>query len=408
MTLTLKEIYDRYSIRDFTRVIEIKRLNADGVTYENDWQNVETLSGLKLLEKSVSSINRKISNNNYSFGIVTVANVTITLNSKNGQFDDETNSSSVFSGFTRHKSLIRVRDGYIDKYTDTANPVGVYATVFEGFIDAGATATRVDNDNVLQIFQCIDTLSFLLKQFTLSDMGSLTSTNLDDLIYEILNRSEFTTFFTVNTGNITPGYNITSFDISQYEPQTQLFTLFENFSIGHSFFYVKESVFFYLGITSGTANTLSVGSKKLIKFSKYNNGITNVFERFFWQDEPSITFTASPNRYNRGKTIEIKGATDNTQRQNLLDNIGNIAKIKRKEFNISIPYYMNVFVMDTITVSSPQIIPDDAFIWGISNWGEKRWRKGIQADNITNNASWLVRSVKHTNFKTQLLLQEII
>ena len=96
------------------------------------------------------------------------------------------------------------------------------------------------------------------------------------------------------------------------------------------------------------------------------------------------------------------------QRQNLLDNIGATVKIQRKEFAINIPYYMNISVMDTVTVTSPQIIPDDAFIWGISNWGEKKWRKSLQADNIVNNANWLVRSVKHNNYKTQLIVQEII
>lgn len=408
MTLTIKQIYDRYSVRDFIRKIEIKRLNTDLTTYESTWQDVEQLSKLKLLDNSVAAISKKIANNNYSFGIVTTGNVTIKLNSKNGQFDDENNSTSIFKGFIRHKSLIRIRDGFIDKYTDPNNPINVYSTVFEGFIDVTATGTKVDDENLQQNLVCIDSLSFLLKEYTVSDMGSLTSTNLNDLIYEILNRSEFTPFFTVDTGNINAGYNISSFDISQYEAQTQLLTLFENFSIGHSYFYVRDNIFYYSSITSGLSNILTIGPKKLEKFSNYNNGIANIFEKLFWEEQPTITFTASPNKYNRSKTINIKGATDNTQRQNLLDNIGANTKIQRKEFTISIPYYMNINVMDIVTVTSPQIIPDDAFIWGISRWGEKRWRKLLQADNIVNNASWLVKSVKHSKYKTRLVVQEII
>lgn len=408
MTLTVKQIYDRYSVREFCRKVEVKRLNSDGLTYESNWQDVEELSKLKLLEKSVGSISKKIANNNYSFGIVTTGNVTIKLDSKNGQFDDENNSSSVFNGFIRHKSLLRIRDGFVDNYTDPENPVNVYNTVFEGFIDVTATGTKVDNDNLKQSLVCVDTLSFLLKEYSISDMGALSSTTLETLIYEILNRSEFTTFFTVDALNINAGYDITSFDISQYEAQTQLFTLFENISIGHSFFYVKDGVFYYRSITSGLTNVLTVNAKKLEKFSNYNSGISNVFEKFYWQDQPTITFTASPNKYNRSQTLEIKGCTDNTQRQNVLDAIGASAKIQRKEFTISIPYYMNISVMDTVTVTSPQIIPDDAFIWGISRWGEKKWRKALQADNIDNNGTWLIRSVKHSNFKTQLVLQEII
>lgn len=409
MTLTVKQIYERYSVREFCRIIEVKRLNADGASYESDWQNIEELSKLKLLDKSVGSISKKIANNNYAFGIVSVGNVTLSLNSKNGQFDDENNTSSIFFGYTRHKSLIRIRDGFVDYYTDSNNPVNVYETVFEGFIDITSTGTKVDDENFKQNLVCIDLLSFLLKDYTISDMGTLSSTTLETLIYEILNRSEFTDFFTVSSGNINAGYDISSFDISQYEGQTQLFTLFEDFSIGHSFFYVKDNVFYYRATTSGLTNVITIGDKKLEKFANYNSGISNVFEKLYWEDEDSITFTASAIKYNRSKTINVKGCTDSTQRQSLLDNIGATSKIQRKEFTINIPYYMNIYVMDTVTIETPQIIPSDAFIWGLSKWGEnKKWRKPLGADNIPNNASWLVKSVKHNQFKTILILQEIV
>lgn len=439
MTLTITQIYDRFSVRDFTRKIEIKRLNSDGVTYEADWQDIETLSGLKLLENAVKSINFKLSNNNYSFGIVTTGNVNVLLNSKNGQFDDETNSSSVFRNFLRHKTLIRIRDGFVDSITDPSNPVDVYKTVFQGFIDATATGTKVDDENLKQNFQCIDLLSFLLKQYTISDMGTLTSTNLDDLIFEIMNRSEFTDFFSVETGKIDAGYNIQNFDISQYEGQTTLFSLFENFSTGHSFFYVKEEVFYYRSIFEGLVPDsgtfvdfdfqdgtsydfqdnvqydfnkqvpLTINKNKLIKFASYNDGVANVFERFNWTDDDTVSFTASPNIYNKGKTISIDGAIDQTERQNLLNIIGNVSKIQRKEFQVTIPYFMEVYIMDEIIVESPSIIPDDAFVWGVSRWGgPDKWRKSLQADNIPNNATWLIREVKHNNFKTTLTLQEII
>jgi hypothetical protein len=71
---------------------------------------------------------------------------------------------------------------------------------------------------------------------------------------------------------------------------------------------------------------------------------------------------------------------------------------------------MDIFVMDKILVSSPDIYPDDAFIWGVSRWGEgKKWRKSLKADNIQNNVYWLVKQINHSkNLQTTLLLQEII
>ena len=407
MTLTIEQIYDRFSTRDFVRKIEIKRRNADGVTYESTWQDVEELSGLKLLDKSVKNIRYSLSNNSYNFGIVKVQNSKVVLNSKNGQFDDELNSSSVFNGFIRHKSLIRIRDGYVDKFTDPDNPVDVFSTVFEGFIDGTSNTTKVDKDNLIQTLQCTDLLSFLLKELTVADMGALTSTLLSDLIEEILDRPEFTDFFTVSASNINPGYDIASFDISQYEGQTQLYTLFENFSIGHSFFFVKEGVFFYKEITDGNPISFIVDDKKLIEFADYDNGIKNVFEKLFWEDS-SESFTSSPNKFNRSKTINVKGATDTTQRQNLLNVIGGITKIQRKKIRIKMPYFMNIFILDSITIDSPEIIPEDAFIWAVSKWGEKRWRKSLKADNISTSDNWIVRNINHSNFITTLIVEEDI
>jgi len=408
MTLTITQMYDRYSVREFCRKIEIKRRNIDG-TYESDWQDVVDLTGLELLEKSAASINFSIANNSYNFGIVTSGNVMINLNSKNGQFDDEINSGSVFKGFIRHKSLIRVKDGYVDNYTTPSAPVPVYKVVFQGFIDGIGTATKVDDENFKQTLQCLDLLSFLLKQYTVADVSTLTSTTFNDVVYEIMNRSEFTDFFSVDVANISAGYNATSIDMSQYEEQTQLFTVFENISVGHSFFYVKNDVFYYKPVNSGNPTSFAVNAKKLIKFSQFNNGISNIFELFYWTDEPTIKFVASDNTYNRSQTIDVKCVTNNTQRQNLIDVIGSVGKLKKREFLLEIPYFMDIFILDEIKVESPSIIPDDAFIWGISKWGEgKRWRKSLQADSIPNNATWLVRDVKHSNFKTKIKMQEIL
>ena len=403
--LTISQIYNRYSVREFCRVIEIKRRNEDN-SYESQWQNVEILSGLPLLEKSVNTISYKASNNSFNFGIVTVGNVAITLNSKNGQFGDENNSGSVFNGFIRHKSIVRIRDGYVDNYTDPNFPVKVFKTVFEGFIDGTSDNTKVDDENFLQTLQCVELMSFLLKEYRVADMGVLTSTTINTLVYEILNRPVFTNFFTVNSLNISAGYNISSFDITQYEAQTTLLTLFENFSIGHSFFYIRDGIFYYSAINSGNVSSFEINAKKLIKFSAYSPGISNVIELFNWEEQPDITFVASPNKYNKSQTINIKGCTDTAQRQNVLNTIGNLAKIQRKEFKISIPYFMDVFVMDEIVVQSPQIYPSDAFIWGVSKWGEKVWRRSLKADSIDDSATWLVREVKHSNFKTEIILQE--
>lgn len=405
MTLTLEQIYTRYGQREFARVIEVKRRNTDD-SYEASWQNIETLSGLRNLNNAVSNISYSTPQDGYSFGIVKVGNLKLKLNSKYGQFDTENNENSIFYGYLRHKSLIRVRDGYVDKYTDYDVPVDVLVTVFEGFIDGTSTGTKVDDDNILQEIQCVDTLSFLLKENTIADMGVLSQTTLSNVIYEILNRATFTDFFTVDSGNITPGYDITTLDLSQYEGQTQLYTVFENLSLGHSVYFVRDNIFYYQAIKDNETTTFSVDEKKIIKLSNYNNGADVVFEKFYWEDS-SESYTAPTSLYNQTKTINIKACTNSTQRQNVLNYVGGVARIQRKSVKLEIPYYPNIFVMQKITADYPEILPADAFIWDVSNWDEAVWRLPISASPITQ-VNWVIRDIKHSNFKTTIILEEVI
>jgi hypothetical protein len=153
---------------------------------------------------------------------------------------------------------------------------------------------------------------------------------------------------------------------------------------------------------------LIIGDRKLVKFSNYESGISKVYEVFTWEGEEAIKFEASPNKYNRNQSIAIDGITNNTQRQNIIEYMGSIARVQRREFTIEIPFYPDLFVLDEVTIKTPEIIPSDAFIWGVSDWGEDRWRKALKADNIPATDQWLVREITHSRGKTKVKVQEIL
>ena len=433
--MSLIEVYNQYSSREFVRKVEIKRKLATG-GYENDWQDVVALSGLPLLDKTVGSISFKLPSDGYNFGLVTVGNLKLKLNSKQGQFDDEGNANSVFyPNYQRHESLVRVNDGYIDRKTGQE----FTKQVFFGFIDGISRSTRVDNDNITQNLQCVDALSFLLKKYTLSDMGNLVSNSLDDLIFEIMNRSEFTDFLTVINTNIQAGYDIQNIDLSQYEGQTQLLTIFQDLSKGHSFFFLDEQEFYYrkvnLPIQRGIENdtildeagnilldeaedsilseeniykAFDVKKDKVIKFTNYDEGLSQVYEKIYWADNETVSFISPTNKYNKSKTIDIKGVVDNTQRQNIVNIVGSITSLARKKVIIEIPYYQDINIFDEITVQEPIFLLNDAFIWDISRYDDgKRLDAFFRADNVNLNQTWLIIEINHSNFKTKIKLQEI-
>jgi len=433
--MSLAEVYNPYSNRDFTRKIEIKRkLATDG--YENDWQDVVALSGLPSLLKTVGSISFKLPSDGYNFGLVTVGNLKLKLNSEQGQFDDKSNANSVFyPNYERHETLIRIKDGYIDRKTGQE----FTKQVFFGFIDGISRSTRVDNDNINQDLQCIDALSFLLKKYTLSDMGNLVNNSLNALIFEIMNRSEFTDFLLIDNVNIEAGYDIQNIDLTQYEGQTQLLTIFQDLSIGHSFFFLDEAKFYYRKVNlpiqrgedfidflfqdgdqymfqdgdSYSYNTniykaFDVKKDKVIKFSNYDEGLSQVYEKIYWQDNETVSFISPNNKYNKSKTIDIKGVVDNTQRQNIVNIVGSITSLARKKVMIEIPYFQDINIFDEITVEEPIFLLKDAFIWDLSKFDDnKRFDGFYRADDINLNQTWLVIEINHSDFKTKIKLQEI-
>jgi hypothetical protein len=405
--MSLVEIFNQYPSREFKRKVEIKRRLTTG-DYESDWQDVVALSGLSLLENAVGSISYKLPSDGYNFGLVTVGNLKLKLNSKQGQFDDEGNVNSVFyPSYQRHESLVRVNDGYIDRKTGQE----FTKQVFFGFIDGVSRATRVDNENILQDLQCIDALSFLLKKYTLGDMENLTNNlSLNDLIFEIMNRTEFTNFVNINNSNVQAGYDIQNVDLTQYENQTQLLTIFQDLSTGHSFFFLNEQDFYYRKVNLPLDRGFSFDAKKekIIKFSNYDEGLSQVYEKIYYQDNSSVSYIAPELKYNKSKTIEIKGVQDNTERQNIVNAIGAITSLPRKKIMIEIPYFQEVNIFDEITIEEPIFLLKDAFIWDLSKFdGGKKLDAFFRADNINLDQTWLVIEINHSSFKTKIKLQEI-
>lgn len=405
--MSLVEVYNQYSSREFIRKVEIKRKLATG-GYENDWQDVVALSGLPLLDKTVGSISFKLPSDGYNFGLVTVGSLKIKLNSKQGQFDDEGNANSVFyPNYQRHETLIRINDGYINRKTGQE----FTKQVFFGFIDGISRSTRVDNDNITQNLQCVDALSFLLKKYTIADMGNLTNNpSLNDFIFEVMNRAEFTNFLNISSSNIQAGYDIQNIHLNEYEGQTQLLTIFQDLSIGHSFFFLNEQDFHYRKVNLPLNRGFSFDAKKdkIIKFSNYDEGLSQVYEKIYYQDNTSVSFIAPVVKYNKSKTIEVKGIKNNTERQNIVNAVGAITSLARKKVIIEIPYFQDINIFDEITVQEPIFLLKDAFVWDLSKFDDgKRFDAFFRADNINLDQTWLVIEINHSNFKTKIKLQEI-
>jgi len=117
------------------------------------------------------------------------------------------------------------------------------------------------------------------------------------------------------------------------------------------------------------------------------------------------------------ETCDIKGITNNTQRQNLINYLLTRSKDAKPYFSLSLPYFPVIKLLDRVKVQSFGSAPRDAVRWGMFKWTDKdtgdpntapRWRKpaGIR---ISSDDEWMVRGISHdANFRTIVELQKIL
>lgn len=400
---TYDTLYQKYNGLKTELKIEIDRINSSGV-YEGSWTDIEKLVANDILvHDSIPSMSYKLASDSINFGVLRVPDCTLKLLSTNGEFSSETNFQSIFSGFVRHKSLIRISHGYTDPKTD----IIYYLEVYRGFINEKSKNTKVSNDNTYQDLFIEDMLTFLLKEHTFSEY-TIVATTLDAFLFELFDRSDFTDFLTVNVGNINAGYDVQNIDDTALEGQTQWLTIIQDLSIGHSYLFQKEGVLFYKSISAQTNTPKLFDSDKIVKFENFKSGIDEVFEKLFWKDS-SETFTAPSNIYNRSKTFDIETITNTTDRTNILATVGTRTASLKAKFKLKVVLYVNFNILDRIRANAGDYEQDDAFIWGQSTWGVEFWKGSVGAASASSGNFWLIKEINH-NFQagtTELLVEEI-
>lgn len=276
MSLTYQQIWERYSHVEFIRRMYIKRLNTNG-TYEADFTEIS--QGL-MKDGSVQGISRSLPNTSWEFGKISFDNISLQILSAYQEFASENDKNSIFFGFIRHQSIIKVVDAFIDKYTDPNNPVEASLTSFVGLLDSRTAQTE-------QGYESITALDFLtvLDNVNVQDLG-LTRTTLSALVYEVLNRPQFTKYFNVSntTTYILPGYDLTGIDLTKYTGTVG--DMFEDLAKGHSIFYVNlDDNFFYFTGIKPTENVqysfLEANNRKLL-ISAYREGIDRQITNWYW------------------------------------------------------------------------------------------------------------------------------
>lgn len=402
MVMTYDQIWAQYNKVLFDRKIYIKRMQTDG-TYETSFVEVDKKH---LLRGTVRSLYRAIPNTSYDFGRVEVSNANVQFLSPHRELSDEENTSSLFHGYLRDQSQLKIVDSLVDFYSTPGTRQTIDVTTFTGLIDA-KTAER---KNVFESFTVLDFLS-TLSNINVSTL-LLTQTTLNNLVYEIMNRSEFTKYFNVSNSltYIDAGYNITGIDLAQYTGS--VLEMLEDLSKGHSIFYVDptDNYFYYKPVeaTATVQYQFLERSNRKISIDGWKEGKDRQVNRWFWEGTAiNAVRTPAPSVIKLGE-LNISGVTNSSTQQNILNHVLGITEFSKPYFKLTIPYLPTIKILDKVNVESFGFAPPDAARWGMFPWNGKRYRKSF-GTNISRFDEWMVRVVQHnSNLTTELELEKVV
>lgn len=404
MTSTWKSIWESYPKLQWGRKLYVLRLNTDG-SYESDWYEV---SQYLLKDGSVNSVEFTMPNSSYSLGEVRIANAKFSLLNPYGEMSDESVNRSIFKGFIRDGSLIKIVDYLVNPEDDTDV---VEVTTFQGFIDDKSAVTE-------QGYEEFTSRNFLtlLKDKTIDEL-ELTGSTISQVVYNAMNNPYFTEFFNVSNSStyINPGYNA-PVDLAQYEITTTVFDLFQDLAKGNSIFYVDpdDNYFYFVDPTPTVAVKYSFteSNNRKIKIYNYKAGADRQFDQWYWEDSNISRVTAGALNPKLAKPFKITGITDNTPitgaQQLMIDKVYSNFYSKKPYFKLDLPYFPIIRLRDRITVQSFGQAPENVARFGSAIYGESVFGKpaGIV---IASTRQWKVTSIKHDkNLRTILELEEIL
>ncbi len=370
--------------------------------YEDNWYDISQY----LIDKSLSSIKIGIPNNFYEFGEVKVGNARFNLLNLHGEVSDETNFNSEFKNYIRHNSLIRVIKGYVDKYTDAENPESIRSEIFQGFIDDRSAQTNDDNT---ETFSAKSLLS-ILESVTIPELGNLTKTNVNELVFEIMNRGQFTNFFNVNADNIRAGYNTTNLNLSLIDPDKNVLQILQDLAFGHSIFFVKNGEFFFQPAASTSVvqhEFLTIPERKIAVYD-FNQGSQNVIEKWFWEGT-SISYISENEKFGTKKTIDIAFIDNTAQRENLVEFIGKRSEIPRLNFKVDLPFFTDANIFDLIKLRRLQLLDSKGgFTLDESKLDEDILGLVIGAVKISQYDYYVIKEINHAKTNKTTLLIELI
>ncbi|ACC98494.1 hypothetical protein Emin_0941 [Elusimicrobium minutum Pei191] len=383
-------IYGRDNFRGSISNISLKKL----VFYEENWLDVTKYT----FKDSLSSVSDSIDTKSWEFGEVKQSNASLKFLNLHGEFSDEDNEESIFHGYQRHNSKVKIEVLFEGGSSDV---------LFNGLLDDRSAKTKVKGTQA--IIENITAFSYskTLSDITISELGTIGGATVNELVYNIMTRGFFTDLFTVDFANIKAGYNA-EVDYTVYEQGAKVSEVLKDLAKGHSIFGVDTDNNFYFKPVEPTEEVMiELGNypERKIQVTDYESGSNRVIENFYWEESTEKFELAVP-KYKTNKQIKVSGITNSAYRQGLLNYLGVKFSKKLFAFSVDIPLCPFIKLLDRVKVQQIGAVNDNTFILNISKLDIGRLELPIGAIRASFDNDFVVYDFKHSGNKTSLIVIE--
>ncbi len=373
----------------------------------SDYENITE----DVIEKNFDSLKQNLEADEYNIGKITFDNISITLRNEHSKYSDASNPVSIFP-YKRDETLIKIewgRNSYPLSCGNTAcgeTFLSDVRTVFKGLLEDNSTKFDVLEQVVK--FKILSLDSIINKVGTPFSLLNV-SQDADTLLYNILNQTRITQFFTVSPSNINTSYNFTPDSIASLENTSCFEAIQEILLMANSIMYVKNDVVYIRSRSADIDSSFvfygpssNAGIENILNIRSYQTGLNKCFNYWTWKDTTlKISFVDSIGKYGeRKKELDSELITNDTKRLLVMNSYITEFGFPSKELTLVVPMFTQIVdlsFLNRIHIDYPSdILPiKDVAIarYGQAIYGESKYARSINSLFISVSQSWKILNI---------------
>lgn len=336
---------------------------------------------------ALQKISSDLDNTEFDIGVLRFSNFSLKINNLEGKYGDVDEPTSIFR-YKRSGSLVKVTWRFGNPpicgvaRTDDGFFTGEETTLFEGILSDDGTVMNA-SDHMLN-FTVLGKESIFKN--VIVPFGSISNGDLlSEVIYACLNQSAITELLTVSLANIVPGLDQEIDSIASLQNKTVQEGLNKLLLAGNSVLYIDDGVIKVRNRDADAESSFSFygagsfsGPENIIDLSDIQNGTRRIFNFVTWKNTSLSSSSPSSilkNGYKK-RELDFEFFTDNTKRQNILDEITGEFADPKQEFKLRCRLYYDTFViqmLDRVLLDYPPVptrSDEPVAIYGVSQYND--------------------------------------